>query len=292
MRDHSHYLLNTYARPPLMFTHASGLTVTDTSGRDYLDFSAGIAVTALGHSDPEFNSVLAEQSEKISHSSNLYWNDSAGELAKALVQNTRQHGGLGLSKEGGDGAKVFFANTGTEANEGALKFARKWGKEVSAAGSSASSSSKSPKTGIVCFTNAFHGRTFGSLSCTPNPKYQAPFAPLVPDVRVGEYNNMDEKKMLALVDESVCGVIVEPIQGEGGVGTGKLEWLEMLGKRCREVGAVLIFDEIQVSLAMRLFRIRLSNPHFSVACSDQEPCGHIQNSLEMPNPIWLPLPKP
>lgn len=138
---------------------------------------------------------------------------------------------------------MFFANSGTEANEGALKFARKYGKEVAA-----STGSKEDKNGIVCFTNAFHGRSLGALSVTPNPKYQAPFAPLIPDVKVGEYNEMDEGKIRALIDEKTCGVIVEPIQGEGGVGTGKVEWLEMIGKRCREVGAVLIFDEIQVSV--------------------------------------------
>ena len=242
IKNHSHYLLNTYARPPLLFTHGSGLTLTDSAGRDYLDFTAGIAVTALGHNDSEINKVMAEQAGKVSHASNIYWNEWAGELAKMLVEGTRQHGGLGLSPSGGEGGKVFFSNSGTEANEGALKFARRYGKEVSA-----SQQGDKNKTGIVCFTNAFHGRSMGALSCTPNPKYQAPFAPLIPDVRVGEYNNMDETKMKALIDESVCGVILEPIQGEGGVGTGKVEWLEMLGRRCKEVGAVLIYDEIQVS---------------------------------------------
>ncbi|ORX41034.1 putative acetylornithine transaminase [Kockovaella imperatae] len=248
MESHSRYLLNTYARPPLMFDRGSGLSLWDTSGREYLDFSAGIAVTGLGHSDEGFNKVLAEQSAKVSHISNLYWNKYAGELAKDLVEATRKHGGLGLSKEGGDGAKVFFANSGAEANEGALKFARKYGKDAAAAVAVSGKDKALDKSGIVCFTNAFHGRTMGAISCTPNPKYQAPFAPLIPNIRVGQYNDMDEKRMLELVDESVCGVIVEPIQGEGGVGTGKVEWLEMLGKRCRKVGAVLIFDEIQCGM--------------------------------------------
>lgn len=199
-------------------------------------------MTALGHSDAQFNKVLNEQSAKLSHASNVYWNEYAGELAKALIEGTKQHGGLGL-QTGETGGKVFFANSGTEANEGALKFARKYGKETAAAMGKEGSS----KTGIVCFTNAFHGRSMGALSVTPNPKYQGPFAPLIPDVKVGEYNDMDDSKIAALIDESTCGVIVEPIQGEGGVGTGKIEWLEKIGKRCREVGAVLIFDEIQVS---------------------------------------------
>lgn len=143
-------------------------------------------------------------------------------------------------QDGQTGGKVFFSNSGTEANEGALKFARKYGKD--------SAQGNVNKTGIVCFSNAFHGRSMGALSVTPNPKYQAPFAPLIPDVRVGEYNDMDAERMKVLVDESVCGVIVEPIQGEGGVGTGKVEWLQMLAKRCKEVGAVLIYDEIQVGV--------------------------------------------
>lgn len=183
------------------------------------------------------NKVIADQSAKLSHASNLYWNEHAGELAKLLINLTREHGGLGLTKSGSEGGKVFFSNSGTEANEGALKFARKYGKEKGG----------DKKTGIVCFTNAFHGRSMGALSVTPNPKYQAPFAPLIPDVRVGELNDMDKEKMIALIDENTCGVIVEPIQGEGGVTAAKVEWLEMLAKRAREVGAALIYDEIQVS---------------------------------------------
>jgi acetylornithine aminotransferase len=235
--SHTQYLLNTYARPPLLFTHGKGCTLTDSSGRTYLDFTAGIAVTALGHSDDGVNKVIAEQSAKLSHASNLYWNEYAGELAKLLIDLTREHGGLGMTPDGKEGGKVFFSNSGTEANEGALKFARKYGKEKGGVA----------KTGIVCFTNAFHGRSMGALSVTPNPKYQAPFAPLIPDVRVGELNNMDKEKMLALIDEKTCGVIVEPIQGEGGVTAAKTEWLEMVATRCREVGAALIYDEIQVS---------------------------------------------
>ena len=246
IESHTQYLLNTYARPPILFTHGKGLTLTDSSGRDYLDFTAGIAVTALGHADDGVNRVMAEQGGKLSHASNVYWNEWAGELAKGLIEGTKQHGGLGMKNGGregggGGGGKVFFSNSGTEANEGALKFARKFGKE------------RKGKTGIVCFSNAFHGRTMGALSVTPNPKYQAPFTPLIPDVRVGEMNDYDEQRMGELVDESVCGVIVEPIQGEGGVRACDVKWLELLGRRCREVGAVLIYDEIQVG----------SNPYLS-----------------------------
>jgi acetylornithine aminotransferase len=237
IKDHSSYLLNTYARPNILFKKGLGCDLTDSSGRTYLDFSAGIAVTALGHSDARLNAVMSEQAARLSHVSNVYWNEHAGGLAKALVERTREHGGLGLdASDKTAGAKVFFSNSGTEANEGALKFARKYGKDVGG----------DKKTGIVCFSNAFHGRSMGALSCTPNPKYQAPFAPLIPDVRVGEYN--DVAAIEKLVDESVCGVIIEPIQGEGGVGTASTEFLTALAKRCREVGAVLIYDEIQCGL--------------------------------------------
>ncbi|WVO17360.1 hypothetical protein L204_105052 [Cryptococcus depauperatus] len=239
IKDHSEYLLNTYVRPPFLFTHGKSCTLTDSSGRNYLDFTAGIAVTALGHSDEGINRVMADQAAKLSHTSNLYWTEHAGELAKSLVEKTRAHGGLGLGfYQGGEkGGKVFFANSGTEANEGALKFARAYGKTVSA-----------DKTEIVCFSNAFHGRSMGALSCTSNPKYQTPFLPLIPGINVGKYNDMNEKSLGELINEKTCGVIVEPIQGEGGVEEGKKEWFEMLGKRCKEVGAVLIYDEIQCGL--------------------------------------------
>lgn len=235
--------------------------MTDTSGRDYLDFTAGIAVTALGHNDAEYNAVLADQAGKLSHASNVYWNEHAGELAKALVEGTKQHGGLDM-KHSGEGGKVFFANSGTEANEGALKFARKYGKEVAG---------KPGKETIVCFTNAFHGRSMGALSVTPNPKYQEPFAPLIPKVRVGEYNEKNQEKVNALIDETTCGVIVEPIQGEGGVGTGDVEWLEMVAKRCKEVGAVLIFDEIQVSCRCLLPCLLISSSHLPSRSVTLEP---------------------
>jgi acetylornithine aminotransferase len=275
IEDHSQYLLNTYARPPLLFTRGKGcklyatsptnprfnsasssVTPTSTTSKEkkredeeveYLDFTAGIAVNALGHADPQIASLLAEQAGRLSHSSNVCWNEWAGELGRLLVHQTREHGGLGF-KAGNDGnkeegAKVFFTNSGTESNEGALKFARLIGKNRQ------SNSSGKEKTALVCFNNAFHGRSLGALSVTPNPKYQAPFSPLIPNVRVGQLGGgMGRYKELEeLVTEEVCGVIVEPIQGEGGLNEADREWFGALGRRCREVGAVLIYDEIQVS---------------------------------------------
>lgn len=236
--EHSHYLLNTYARPPILFEKGKGLKLTDSSGREYLDFSAGIAVLALGHSDPEVAKIMAEQAGELSHVSNVYWNRWAGELAKSLVEGTRDAGGLGLKAGEKGGAKVFFANSGTEANEGALKFARKVGKDRGGP----------TKTGLVCFNNAFHGRSMGALSVTPNPKYQDPFAPLIPNVKVGTYNDANAEALAALIDQNTAGVILEPVQGEGGLATATPEFISAVAKRAREVGAVLIYDEIQCGL--------------------------------------------
>lgn len=143
------------------------------------------------------------------------------------------------SQPGSPFQKLFIANSGTEANEAALKFARKVGKQRGGDG----------KVDIVCFERAFHGRTFGALSVTPQPKYQKPFAPMVPGVKVGQLN--DISSLETLVDDKTCGVIVEPIQGEGGVYSASEEFLTALRKRCNKVGAVLIYDEIQVSLGRR-----------------------------------------
>lgn len=173
----------------------------------------------------------------------MYHNEWAPQLAQLLVTLTQRHGGLGFvpGTPSGAGAKVFFSNSGTEANEGALKIARKVGKDRGGAS----------KTRIACFENAFHGRSMGALSVTTNAKYQAPFAPLLPGIDVGKLN--DFAGLEGLVTEETCAVIVEPIQGEGGVNTADIEWLAALRSRCDAVGAVLIFDEIQV----RVFQVPL-----------------------------------
>ena len=165
---------------------------------------------------------------------------------------TQAEGGLGYTVGGNRnlknaGAKVFFSNSGTEANEGALKIARMVGKERWAGSASHRSLdyTSCTKTRIVCFENSFHGRSMGALSVTSNPKYQNPFKPLIPGVDVGKLNHFEGLE--SLVGENTCAVIVEPIQGEGGIHAASEEWLRALRKRCDEVDAVLIFDEIQVS---------------------------------------------
>ena len=244
----SHTVLATYSRPQILFTRGSGLdlyaaadpnTNDGHNERKYLDFSSGIAVNSLGHSDPQIAEIAADQSSRLVHASNLYHNEWSGELADRMVSLTHQHGGLGFQKGSNptdSGLKVFLANSGTEANEAALKFARK----------AAKNDAGSDKTQLVSFTNAFHGRTMGALAMTPNPKYQAPFAPLIGDVVTGEYNSLEG--LDTLITSKTAGVIVEPVQGEGGIFPAKLEWLQALRKRCDEVGALLIFDEIQCGL--------------------------------------------
>ncbi|CED84851.1 acetylornithine aminotransferase [Phaffia rhodozyma] len=235
-------LLSTYSRPPIVFTHGKGSAIFDTQNREYLDFSAGIAVNALGHADSQIATLLGEQAALLVHSSNVYHNQWAGPCASLLVELTKTHGGLGLTATSttadSSSAKVFFANSGAEANEGALKFARKFASEQAGEGVE--------KSDIVCFERAFHGRTMGALSVTPNPKYQAPFAPLIPGVKVGKMNESDGLE--DLINERTCGVIVEPIQGEGGIFEAETEWLTKVVNRARQVGAVVIFDEIQCGL--------------------------------------------
>ncbi|KIK84531.1 hypothetical protein PAXRUDRAFT_27482 [Paxillus rubicundulus Ve08.2h10] len=247
------YLLPVYARPPFVLSHGRGSWVWDTEGRKFLDFSAGIAVNALGHADPGVAEVrvLQYQASTLLHTSNVYHNQLAPKLAELLVTLTAKEGGLGFSAGSSSppktGAKVFFANSGTEANEGALKIARKIGKDRWAAATGGKADDPAcPKTRIVCFQNSFHGRSMGALSVTSTEKYQAPFRPLIPGVDVGKLN--DYEGLTSVISNNTCVVIVEPVQGEGGVTVADERWLRALRKRCDETGAVLIYDEIQCGL--------------------------------------------
>jgi len=215
-------------RPPQVFTKGDGCYLYDIENRRYIDFNAGIAVNALGHNDEHLCNLIYDQAKQLIHVSNLYHNPWIGALSQLLVERTVEMGGFHTA------SKAFICNSGSEANEAAIKFARKVGKVVGG----------EKKVGIVSFENSFHGRTMGSLSATPNEKYQKPFGPMVPGFRYGKFN--DVEGIDVLVTEETCGVIVEPIQGEGGVWTGSGEFLTKLRKRCTDVGAVLIYDEIQV----------------------------------------------
>ncbi|KAL6717319.1 acetylornithine aminotransferase [Lecanora helva] len=230
--EHSQYMVATYVRPPPMMAKGEGCYLWDIENRRYLDFTAGIAVNALGHCDPEMSKLLAQQSRTLIHTSNLYHNPWIGALSQLLVEKTKASGGMSSA------SKVFVCNSGSEANEAAIKFARKVGKIRQPNGD---------KSEIVSFNGSFHGRTMGALSATPNPKYQKPFAPMIPGFTYGLYN--DEAAINDFVTEKTCGVIIEPIQGEGGVNVATESFLQALRDRCNAVGAVLIYDEIQCGLS-------------------------------------------
>ncbi|PSS17038.1 hypothetical protein M430DRAFT_51362 [Amorphotheca resinae ATCC 22711] len=232
VNEHAPYMVKTYARPPPMFVKGEGSYLWDIENRRYLDFTAGIAVNSLGHCDPEVSKLISQQAKTLMHASNLYYNPWTGALSELLVKKTVEAGGMH------NASAVFVCNSGSEANEAAIKFARKSGKVLDPSGE---------KYEVVSFNNSFHGRTMGSLSATPNPKYQKPFAPMLPGFKYGTYN--DVAGINDLVTEKTCGVIIEPIQGEGGIIVATEEFLVALAARCREVGAVLIYDEIQCGLS-------------------------------------------
>lgn len=217
------YLVPTYARPQIVFTHGEGAYLYDDAGNRYLDFVAGIAVNALGHADPAWAQVVAEQATQLIHLSNLYHNVPQLLLAQKLVENSFAD-------------KLFFSNTGAEANEAALKFARKYARVHHGEG----------KTGFVAFSHSFHGRTMGALAVTHKAKYREPFAPLLPGVTFVEYNDLAGAS--AAIGAETCAVIVEPIQGEGGVHAAAPNFLRGLRALCDEQDALLIFDEVQCGI--------------------------------------------
>ncbi|RSL39385.1 hypothetical protein CEP53_014091 [Fusarium sp. AF-6] len=221
-------ILPTYPRPSLMLTKGEGSYVTASNNKKYLDFTSGIAVVSLGHSDPEITKIITDQAGKLMHASMLFENEWADVLAKNLVSKTKASGTMS------DAHQVFLASSGTEANEAALKFARNFAKKVDPSGN---------KFEVVAFANAFHGRSFGSLSATYNPKYREPFAPLVPGFKHGTFNSVEG--LDSLITDKTCAVIVEPLQGEGGIYPAKAEFMTALRKRCDETKALLIADEVQ-----------------------------------------------
>ncbi|PGH05752.1 acetylornithine aminotransferase [Blastomyces parvus] len=226
------FMVPTYVRPTPVIDSGEGCYLWDIEQRKYLDFTAGIAVTSLGHSDPGVAEIISQQSRTLIHASNLFHNKWTGTLSQLLITYTLESGAMRGAKQ------AFICNSGTEANEAAIKFARKVGHSLDPSGA---------KHEFVSFYNSFHGRTYGALSATPNPKYQAPFGPMVPGFKYGKYN--DIAQIPTLINEKTCGVMVEPIQGEGGVHTATPEFLSALRSRCDEVGAILIFDEIQCGLS-------------------------------------------
>ncbi|KAI9295328.1 acetylornithine aminotransferase apoenzyme [Neoconidiobolus thromboides FSU 785] len=223
-------LLSIYNQPKITFIKGKGMILTDNDGNNYLDMTAGIAVNALGHSDPKISQILYQQSQELIHLSNLYQHPHSIELSDRLIQYSNN-----------DFDKVFICNSGTEATEAALKFSRKY--QYIKCGN------KSEKFNFISFKNAFHGRSMGALSVTGNQKYQLAFEPLVPGVKQLELNCSLEilEKSLGK-DSNVGGVIVEPIQGEGGIHIASYEFLKNLRKVCDKNDVLLIYDEIQCGL--------------------------------------------
>ncbi len=218
------YSVPVAVRPDFVLERGEGVTLYDTEGKAYTDWVAGIAVNALGYGDAELQQVVNQQlSTGLIHVSGLYHTQPHVELAKLLCDNSFAD-------------KAYFCNSGAEANEGALKFARKV----------AYNNEKPNKIKVVSFTHAFHGRTMGVLAITPKEKYQKPFKPMVPGAVVGEFNNIESAK--AVIDDDTVAVIVEPIQGEGGINVATPEFLQALRQLCDEHEATLIFDEIQCGL--------------------------------------------
>ncbi|CRG88931.1 acetylornithine aminotransferase [Talaromyces islandicus] len=253
LKERTPYMVPTYVRPMPMFVKGQGSYLWDMENRRFLDFTGGIAVNSLGHCDPEIAQLIAEQAETLIHCSNLYHNPWTGALSKILVESTLQSGGMR------DASQVFIANSGTEANEAAIKFARKVGSTTDPSGA---------KHELVSFHKSFHGRTMGALSATPNPKYQAPFAPMLPGFKYGTFNDIEQ--LPTLITEKTCGVIVEPVQGEGGVNVATPEFLVALRERCDQVGAVLIYDEIQCGLSRTGTLWAHGNPAFAPADSAKQ----------------------
>ncbi|DBB08999.1 hypothetical protein WJX82_003218 [Trebouxia sp. C0006] len=227
------YVLQTYVRPDIVFTHAEGVRMWDAHGKEYLDFAAGIAVNSVGHSHPRWLAAVNEQAAVLTHTSNLFHTEAGVNLAEKLVNNCSF------------ADKAFFTNSGTEANEAAIKFARKYARVK--AGIDPYDASATAPSEIVCFSASFHGRTMGALALTYKEQYKTPFAPVMPGAKLATYQDLDSAAKVIKKGET-CAVFVEPLQGEGGINTAHSEFLQGLRDLCDEAGALLVYDEVQCGL--------------------------------------------
>ncbi|CAI5714839.1 unnamed protein product [Peronospora effusa] len=228
------YLAKTYngngvrGEAGLVFSHGKGSKLYDEQGREFLDFYAGIAVSGLGHGDDDWYQSLVENGKNVTHVSNLFHSKAPLELAKTLVDNSCFD-------------KVFFANSGTEANEGAYKFARLYANHVTQGTSLAGQ-----KIEFISFKHGFHGRTAAALTLTHKPKIREAFMPLVPGVHYAEFNDIESVKKL--ISEKTAGVFIEPVQGEGGVHPADPDFMQELRALCDKHDTMLIMDEVQCGL--------------------------------------------
>ncbi len=220
--DTEKYYLPVFSRNQIVLDHGKGCKLYDMDGNEYLDFLAGIAVNALGHAHPVLVNAIADQAGKLIHCSNLYYTKVQADLVKTLAEVS------GFNRS-------FLCNSGAEANEGALKLARKYGHQKAAG-----------KQKIISAMHSFHGRTLATLTATGQPKYQKGYEPLPSGFEYAEYG--DIKSLEDLMDENVCAVILEPIQGEGGVHVPSDEYLKQVRALCDKYDSLLVFDEIQTGL--------------------------------------------
>lgn len=216
-------LVHVYNRFPVVLDHGEGVFLYDTDGKKYLDFAAGIAVNALGYSNDEYKNALKEQVDKVLHVSNLYYCEPIAAAAKKALEASRMD-------------RVFFTNSGTEAIEGAIKAAKKY------------AYTRDGHAGheIIAMQHSFHGRSLGALSVTGNAHYQEPFEPLLPGVKFAEFNNLESVEKL--VTDKTCAILMETVQGEGGIYPAEPAFLEGVRKLCDQKDILLILDEIQCGM--------------------------------------------
>ncbi len=216
-------LLHTYNRFPVVFDRAEGVRLFDTEGKEYLDFFSGIAVMALGYTHPEYTKRLHEQIDKLVHISNYFYNEPAISAADYFTKAS------GMDR-------VFFTNSGAEAIEGALKMARKYSRNNYGEG----------RSDIIAMDHSFHGRTMGAVSVTGTPSYREPFEPLISGISYAKYNDLDSVK--ALVTDKTCAIILETVQGEGGIHVADTEFIKGIRELCDKKDIVLILDEVQCGM--------------------------------------------
>ena len=215
-------LIHVYNRFPIALDHGEGMYLYDTEGKEYLDFAAGFAVCGLGYDNKELNDALKAQIDKLYHTSNLYYHESCGEAAEALNRIS------GMDR-------VFFTNSGSEANEGGRKAARRY-----------AYTKKTGRYEFIAMEHSFHGRSFGAVSVTGHDAYREPFEPLVPGVKFAKLNDLDSVK--ALVSNKTCAIILEPLQGEGGINLATKEFMEGIRRICDENDILMICDEVQCGM--------------------------------------------
>ena len=247
------YIMNTYGRD-LVIDHAHGSIVYDKEGNEYIDCVAGIAVNNIGHTHDKLVAAISEEIQKLIHVSNLYYTEEQAEYAKKIVE---------LSPHD----KVFFANSGAEANEGAIKLAKKY----------------TQKSGIITMKNSFHGRTFETLIATGQDKFHHGFGPLPEGFTHVEYNNIDAVK--EAIDENTAAILVEPVQGESGVRVPDVEYFKQLRELCDEKGVLLIFDEVQTGFGRtgKLFTSEIYGVYPDITSSAKAVAGGIPMGIVLAN---------